>query len=328
MKHTHDFSYYKLYNAEGFGEKSLRLVFNGIKNYKLNPEDIFSFTNEDFEHYFPEIGKGRLKSANFENLKNINEDKIYFEYEKIQEHGINICSIADENYPQSVLSVMKDNSPILLFSKGYVPLFNTESFAIVGSRKANEKCLELTYNIAKKLSDNGFNVVSGLAKGVDTHAHLGALENYGTTSMVLSFGMYELLKQKTFESINWNNNALAISQFELNERWRGSNAMTRNKLVCALSKGVIVIETGRERDEQNKMSGTFDAGKSALALGIPVFVVSPKSECFGGNPPKGNEDLIKLGGIEICNFKEIMKYFAEREKSLTPPMYIENSLLV
>ena len=69
--------------------------------------------------------------------------------------------------------------------------------------------------------------------------------------------------------------------------------MTRNKLVCALSKAVVVIESGPEKDSQGKMSGTFNTAQTALSMNLPLFVLNPK--CFD-NPPKGNADLIDLGG--------------------------------
>ena len=72
--------------------------------------------------------------------------------------------------------------------------------------------------------------------------------------------------------------------------------MTRNKLVCALSQAVIVIEAGEERDAQGKMSGTFDAGKTALQMGIPLFVVDPR---ILASQPAGNRQLIEKGGIAI-----------------------------
>jgi predicted Rossmann fold nucleotide-binding protein DprA/Smf involved in DNA uptake len=72
--------------------------------------------------------------------------------------------------------------------------------------------------------------------------------------------------------------------------------MSRNKLVCALSKAIIVIESGPEQDKDGKRSGTFDAGKTALEMKIPLFVLSPRSL---KKPPPGNKQLIRLGGIEI-----------------------------
>ncbi|GAI86296.1 unnamed protein product, partial [marine sediment metagenome] len=85
-------------------------------------------------------------------------------------------------------------------------------------------------------------------------------------------------------------------------------AMARNKLVCAMSKAIVVIASGPERDNQGKMSGTFDAGKSALKMNIPVFVLSPQ---VLKPTPKGNIDLIDLGGIEFSNGQYIVKYLEE-----------------
>lgn len=72
--------------------------------------------------------------------------------------------------------------------------------------------------------------------------------------------------------------------------------MARNKLVCALSKAVVVIESGPERDTQGKMSGTFNTAKAALDMNLPLFVLNPN---FFDNPPKGNEALIALGGYSL-----------------------------
>ena len=69
--------------------------------------------------------------------------------------------------------------------------------------------------------------------------------------------------------------------------------MVRNKLVCALSKAVVVIESGPKKDSQGKMSGTFNTARTALDMKRPLFVLDPK---YFDNPPKGNEDLITLGG--------------------------------
>ena len=72
--------------------------------------------------------------------------------------------------------------------------------------------------------------------------------------------------------------------------------MARNKLVCALSKAVVVIESGPERDAQGKMSGTFNAAKTALSMGLPLFVLTP--DCLD-NAPEGNAALIALGGYSL-----------------------------
>jgi DNA processing protein len=87
-------------------------------------------------------------------------------------------------------------------------------------------------------------------------------------------------------------NILVISQFEPDAHWATHFAMTRNKLVCALSRAVVVIVSGPERAVDGKMSGTFNAGVTALEMEIPVFVVAPS---YFDDKPEGNHQLITKG---------------------------------
>ena len=89
---------------------------------------------------------------------------------------------------------------------------------------------------------------------------------------------------------------LAVSQFDPDTKWSAWNSIERNQLVCALSKAVVVIESGPERDTDGKISGTFITAKIALDLNLPLFVVNPN--CLD-NPPEGNADLIALGGYSL-----------------------------
>src|SRR5690606_36630191 len=110
------------------------------------------------------------------------------------------------------------------------------------------------------------------------------------------------------KDLSWEKNSLFVTQFAPFEKFSGQNAMTRNKLVCAMSKAIVIIKSGPERDREGKMSGTFDAGKSALKMGIPVFVLSPQ---VLKPAPHGNVHLMKLGGIEFSNGMDIIKFLDE-----------------
>ena len=164
------------------------------------------------------------------------------------------------------------------------------------NRNVSDKGIRIARKLAGDLAGEGINVVSGYAKGVDSEAHLGALEAERTTTLVLPNGINQLRQKNTFKKFNWDQNVLAVSQFDPDTKWLARNAMARNKLVCALSKAVVVIESGPERDTQGKMSGTFNTAKAALDLNLPVFVVNPS--CLD-NAPKGNADLIALGGYSL-----------------------------
>jgi DNA processing protein len=111
--------------------------------------------------------------------------------------------------------------------------------------------------------------------------------------------------------LDWEKNTLFVTQFLPYEKFSGQNAMTRNKLVCAMSKAVIVITSGPERDSSGKMSGTFDAGKSALEMNVPVFVLSPE---VLKPAPQGNIDLINIGAIPLLNGQQLIEFLDKIDK--------------
>ena len=90
---------------------------------------------------------------------------------------------------------------------------------------------------------------------------------------------------------------LAVSQFDPDTKRSMWYALARNQLVCGLSKAVVVIESGPpSRIAHGKMRGTFYTAKAALDLNLPLFVLNPN--CLD-DPPKGNADLIALGGYSL-----------------------------
>ena len=204
------------------------------------------------------------------------------EHEDLKAQGVEIFYSSLPNFP-----------PPPLFIKGQRKLLTSEGAAIVGSRNVSDTGISIARKLASELASAGLNIVSGYAKGVDSEAHLGALAAGGTTTMVLSCGIKKLYQKSAFKAFDWQCQVLVVSQFDPDARWSARNAMARNKLVCALSKAVVVIESGPERDSQGKMSGTFNTAQTAMRMGLPLFVLDPR--CFD-NPPQGNADLIKLGG--------------------------------
>ena len=124
---------------------------------------------------------------------------------------------------------------------------------------------------------------------------------------MLSNGIKQLRQKSAFKKFNWNQDVLTVSQFDPDTKWSAWNSIERNQLVCALSKAVVVIESGPERDTQGRMSGTFITAKIALDLNLPLFVVNPS--CLD-NPPTGNAALIALGGYSfdpVDGAKEIVR---------------------
>ena len=303
-----EYSWFALSNAQGFGAKSIHYIFSNLQQRHMSMAELFELNLSQLANILPEIGRGRFHKANLSTLNHLDDDKLFNSFEKLKSEKVHLITMEDERYPKSVLENMQDNAPPILYCRGYLPLLNTKGVSIVGARDVDDFVVMLTKSIASKLAEHGFNVTSGYAKGVDTSAHLGALEAHGTTTMILSFGVNHISIKREFKDLDWERNSLFVTQFAPYEKFSGQNAMTRNKLVCAMSKAIVVMASGPEKDSEGKMSGTFDAAKAALKMNIPVFVLSPD---VLKPTPQGNIDLIKLGAIPFTNGNDIVKFLEE-----------------
>lgn len=307
-----EYSWFSLSSTQGFGAKSIHYIFGNLQQRGMSISELFELDFSQLADLLPAIGKGRFSRANLSALNQLDEEKLYNSFEKLKSENVHLIALDDERYPKSVMENMQDNAPPILYCRGYLPLLNTKGVSIVGSRDVDEFTVMLTKSIASKLAESGLNVTSGYAKGVDTSAHLGALESGGTTTMILSFGVNHISIKKEMRELDWEKNSLFVTQFAPNEKFSGPNAMIRNKLVCAMSKAIVVMASGPEKDSQGKMSGTFEAAKAALKMNIPIFVLSPD---VLKPTPQGNIDLIKIGAIPFANGIDIVKFLEEHPQN-------------
>jgi DNA processing protein len=200
------------------------------------------------------------------------------------------------DFPRGI-RILKDKMslPALLYASGNIALLKKPAVAIVGKRNAEAAAIAAADSLARELAGQGINVTSGYAPGIDSTAHLAALRAGGTTSIVLAEGIHHFQAKAEFKNHLTAENSLVISQFEPDAKWAAYMAMTRNKLVAALSKTLVVIVSGPERDGRGRNSGTFNAATAALKMDIPVFVASPASFA---DDPQGNRELLRKGCLE------------------------------
>jgi DNA processing protein len=212
---------------------------------------------------------------------------------KSGEKRITLIHPQHPDFPRQIM-VLKDMIPLpaLLYATGNIALLKRPAVAIVGKRNAGTTALAAARSLASELAAKGITITSGYAAGIDTAAHLAALRAGGTTGIVLAEGIRRFHAKPELHDHLTADNTLVISQFEPDARWTAYMAMTRNKLVAALSGAVVVIVSGPERDANGRNSGTFNTGLSAQKMGIPVFVVSPG---FFSDHPEGNRRLIAKG---------------------------------
>ena len=286
MSINRDYFWFRLFKTRGIGPKLLVSIAEILEAENLNPEMLPSIQS-DLSVQFPKLAKilnGKIRAEDREKVTTV--------YEQLKKEKIDILHPGHPNFPPHIREI----SPVL-FVKGQQKRLMSDSVSIVGARNVSDKGIRIAKKLASDLAGEGLNVVSGYAKGVDSAAHLGALEAEGTTTLVLPYGIKQLRQKNAFKRFNnWNQDVLAVSQFDPDTKWIARNAMVRNKLVCGLSKAVVVIESGPEWSAEGKISGTFNAAKTAFSMDLPLFVLNPS--CLD-NPPKGNKALIELGGYSL-----------------------------
>lgn len=282
--------WYKLFSAIGIGPKRLHKIHGVFSGTGKSVEQLCSMKFKEFKTVLPQFDR-----PFFDAIHACENDRER-EFENLLEQGIRQIHLGHQSYPRSLYERLQGKAPPLLFCRGNLALLDAESIAIVGSRYASEHALDLANTLAQEFARLGRNVISGYARGIDMQSHLGALQVGGTTTIVLSMGILGFSKRKEFKNLRWEGNVLSLSQFHPSERWRARNAMIRNRLICALSQAIIIIESGPEKDKRGKMSGTFNTGRTGIEMGVPIFVVDPTRL---EKPNLGNQHLIDLGATML-----------------------------
>jgi len=185
--------------------------------------------------------------------------------ERLKTSGTSLVTITDDVYPPALREIY--DPPPLLFLRGRVELLNTVMVALVGSRRASQYGLAASEKLARDLAAAGVTVISGMAKGVDTAAHQGALAAGGATVAVFGCGLdiiYPAENRKLAERLTAE--GLLISEFPLGTPAHPQNFPIRNRIVSGLSQGVVVVEG-------MQYSGSLITARLALDQNKEVFAV-------------------------------------------------------
>ncbi len=215
--------------------------------------------------------------------------------QKIADQGINIISFWDDNYPDLLRHI--HDPPAILYQRGQpIP---QECFAIVGSRNASAPGMIYTKEIATTLAQHDICVVSGLARGIDSAAHHGALAGEGKTVAVLGSGIdipYPVENRGLFDKILKKNTI--ISEYPPGTPPLPGHFPGRNRIISGISKGVLIVEA-------NEKSGSLITGDFALEQGKDLFAIpgAPKSP-----HSKGTNRLLKEGAQLVTEPADILDF--------------------
>ena len=209
-------------------------------------------------------------------------------------------TIKDENYPDKLKKIK--NPPQQLYLKGNIELLNKNIISIIGSRSCTEKGRKLAKKFASELSAQGLVIASGMAKGIDTAAHIGALKQNGKTIAVLGNGLNYIFPQKNKKLYNeiLENDGLIISEYSPETKPASNLFLERNRIVSGISIGILVIEAAYR-------SGTSVTAKFAKEQNKKIFVLPHEIDESHG---VGTNQLIRKGAILVTSTKEMIEEFA------------------
>lgn len=230
-------------------------------------------------------------------------------FELIDKHGITVVTYLDPRYPKKLLSI--HDYPVLLYVKGEMKKIDEQSISVIGTRQATLYGKEMARKISAELSLRRFTVISGLARGIDTEAHWGALEK-GRTIAVIGSGLaniYPRENERLAEKIV--NQGALISEFPMNTPPDRQNFPQRNRIVSAMSQGTVLIEAPLK-------SGAMLTVERSIAYGIPVFVLPGRADCenFQGNHlllKQRKATLIENADDIVKNYEDLFCFHSNHE---------------
>ena len=187
------------------------------------------------------------------------------ELELIHEYDCQIVTLYDDAYPQYLKEI--DTPPLVLYIRGKFTPEDSLSLSIVGSRDAKDYGRKVSYRLSYQLAQRGLTIVSGLARGIDTSAHRGALEAGGRTIAVMGSGLsfiYPAANSDLAEKIT--ESGALISEFPMEVKPKPRNFPRRNRIISGLTLGTVVVEASNR-------SGALITARLAGEQGREVFAV-------------------------------------------------------
>ena len=259
-----------------------------LELYKT-PEEIYKLTKEELMNI---NGIGEAIANDIMISKN--EEILNYHIKYMKENNIKIININEREYPQALKEIY--DPPISLYVKGNIEKLNNKNIGIVGCRECTIYGKKSAEYFAYNLSKQNINIVSGLAKGIDSYAHLGSL-NTGNTIAVLGNGLDMIYPKENLELANEiiKRGGTIISEYPCGTKPDKMKFPARNRIISGISSGIIVIEA-------KEKSGTLITVDFALEQGRDVFVVPGNINSINS---VGTNDLIKQGARLVTTYEDI-----------------------
>lgn len=278
-------NHFELFKLKKAGLTNLNI--NNIINYlKKNSLTSLSVRN------MAVVSKCKNPTFFIENYKQLDLKKLRQEFKKFP-----VLSILDSNYPLELKEIY--NPPVLLFYQGNIELLSKPKLVVVGARQASQIGCQSVKKIIKE-TNNQFVIVSGLARGIDTAAHVSALKNGGSSIAVIGSGLdvyYPTENKKLQEYMSYNH--LVLSEYFTGEQPLKFHFPERNRIIAGLCQGIVVAEAKMRSGSLITCERALEEGREVFA--IPGNIIDGKSD--------GCHHLIQEGAKCIISGKDILSEY-------------------
>lgn len=244
---------------------------------------------------------GMFTEKDIDRMNTVSLNDAHRVISKCDNLGYRIIPIDDPYYPNCLKNI--STPPAVLYVKGTLPkVDNLLSIAVVGTRNATSYGKKVAYSISYNLSKSGVTIVSGGALGVDSSAHTGALNANGSTICVLGCGIdYPYLMQNSGMREAISKTGCLLSEYPPETEPLPHHFVSRNRIISALSKGILVVEAG-------KKSGALITAKRGEEENRDIFAVMGNINSVQST---GSNQLIKDGAVPVTTYLDILEYYNE-----------------
>ena len=265
------------------------------------------------------INNGLIFSL-FDNF-NFSEEKK--EIESFEKNGIKFLSFLNKNFPEELKSI--PDPPIALFYKGEIDYYSPK-ISVVGTRRCSSYGKKVAEEIAELLSNSGVIVVSGLAYGIDSSAHIGALKGCGKTYAVLGGGLNKVYPKSNINlSKKIEERGAVISEYFPDDEPRDFQFPERNRIIAGLSKAVVLVEAPEKSGALITVDFAIDFGREVFCVPGPInselSVGCHKIIRDGGTILTFYEDLLEFLNIKMTK-KNLPELTKEEEELLEKIPYV------
>lgn len=279
----------QLRKIKGIGAKRAESILTMLSANHQSLDDLFKMDAEAIRQKFKLPASVAQALADYHPSTQTVQTPLQWSEKPGEGKDIRLLLAKDQSYPQHLADVLGKKAPSELHVWGNLELLNRPAVGFCGSRNVSETGLKVTADTVQQLVEAGCVIVSGHARGVDITAHRTALECGGATIIVLAEGIKDFKLRQEIRKFATRDNVLVISEFKPDAVWTVGRAMTRNNTIIGLSNAMVLIESRLE-------GGTFNAGKTALKLKVPIFVTEYENTTPGN---EGNRYFLQHGAIAL-----------------------------